>query len=110
MTDLRGRSFLTLLDYTPEEILYLLDLADKLKADKKQGITHDPPTYKQVLGRGQPNAGAVVECVEGALRIPDGGYLVVGVTTEHEGEVHLWVAITNHIRHRDGCDAHGTIR
>ncbi|MGI6110553.1 MAG: ornithine carbamoyltransferase [Eubacteriaceae bacterium] len=40
MTDLKGRSFLTLLDYTPEEIVYLLDYADKLKADKKKGITH----------------------------------------------------------------------
>ena len=49
MTDLRGRSFLTLLDYTPEEILYLLDLADKLKADKKQGITHDLLKGKNIV-------------------------------------------------------------
>ena len=35
--DLRGRSFLTLKDYTPEEIRYLLDLAHRLKADKKAG-------------------------------------------------------------------------
>lgn len=37
--NLKGRSFLTLKDYTPEEILYLLDLAADLKAKKKQGIT-----------------------------------------------------------------------
>ncbi len=37
--NLKGRSFLTLKDYTPEEIEYLLDLAAKLKADKKKGIT-----------------------------------------------------------------------
>lgn len=37
--NLKGRSFLTLKDYTPEEITYLLDLASKLKADKKNGIT-----------------------------------------------------------------------
>ena len=37
---LKGRSFLTLLDYTPEEIGYLIDLAAKLKAEKKQGIAH----------------------------------------------------------------------
>jgi len=37
--NLKGRSFLTLKDYTPEEILYLLDLAAELKAKKKQGIT-----------------------------------------------------------------------
>lgn len=37
--NLKGRSFLTLKDYTPEEIMYLLDLAADLKAKKKQGIT-----------------------------------------------------------------------
>jgi len=35
--DLRGRNFLTLKDYTPEEITYLLDLAAELKAVKKSG-------------------------------------------------------------------------
>ena len=35
--DLRGRSLLTLLDYSPEEILHLLDLAAQLKAAKRQG-------------------------------------------------------------------------
>lgn len=35
---LKGRSFLTLLEYTPQEIGYLLKLAAKLKNDKKQGI------------------------------------------------------------------------
>lgn len=35
--DLRGRSFLTLMDFTPEEIRYLLDLALELKAKKKAG-------------------------------------------------------------------------
>lgn len=36
--DLRGRSFLKLLDFTPEEILYLIDLAAELKEKKKKGI------------------------------------------------------------------------
>src|SRR3954462_15977865 len=35
--DLAGRSFLTLSDYSPDEILYLLDLAADLKAAKKEG-------------------------------------------------------------------------
>ena len=39
--DLKGRNFLKLLDYTPEEIEYLLDLAAELKAKKKAGIAHD---------------------------------------------------------------------
>ena len=38
--DLKGRSFLKLLDYTPEEIAYLLDLAAELKAKKKAGELH----------------------------------------------------------------------
>lgn len=37
MVNLKGRSFLKLLDYTPEEILYLIDLAAELKAKKKSG-------------------------------------------------------------------------
>ncbi len=38
--NLKGRHFLKLADYTPEEILYLIDLAEKLKNQKKQGISH----------------------------------------------------------------------
>ena len=38
--NLHGRDFLTLLDYTPDEITYLLDLAAELKAKKKAGISH----------------------------------------------------------------------
>ncbi len=45
-TDLRGRSFLTLNDYSPEEILYLLDLAAELKAAKKAGREE-----KRLVGR-----------------------------------------------------------
>ena len=37
---LKGRSFLTLLDYSPEEITALLDLAASLKEKKKAGIPH----------------------------------------------------------------------
>ena len=40
MADLKGRDFLKLLDYTGEEILYLVDLAEDLKAKKKQGVPH----------------------------------------------------------------------
>ncbi len=39
--NLKGRNFLKLLDYTPEEIEYLLDLAAELKHKKKNGILHD---------------------------------------------------------------------
>ena len=36
--NLKGRSFLTLMDFTPEEIYYLLDLSADLKAKKRAGI------------------------------------------------------------------------
>lgn len=36
--NLKGRSFLTLLDFTPAEIRYLLDLSHDLKAKKRAGI------------------------------------------------------------------------
>ena len=35
--DLRGRSFLKLLDYTPSELHHLIDLAASLKAAKADG-------------------------------------------------------------------------
>ena len=37
--DLKGRHFLTLKDFTPEEIIYLLDLAAELKEKKKKRDT-----------------------------------------------------------------------
>lgn len=36
--NLKGRHFLKLLDYTPEEILFLIDLASKLKKSKHNGL------------------------------------------------------------------------
>ena len=38
--NLKGNDFLKLLDYSPEQIDYLLQLAAKLKAEKKAGIPH----------------------------------------------------------------------
>ena len=46
---LRGRVFLKLLDYTPEEITYLIDLAEDLKQKKKQGIPHDTLKGKNIV-------------------------------------------------------------
>ena len=39
--NLKGRNFLTLKDFTPEEINYLLDLSAELKAKKKNGELHE---------------------------------------------------------------------
>ena len=38
--DFKGKSFLKLLDFTPDEIEYLIDCAAKLKAEKKAGTAH----------------------------------------------------------------------
>ena len=46
--DLTNRSFLKLLDHTPEEIEGLLDLAADLKAKKKAGIRHDALRGKNI--------------------------------------------------------------
>ena len=46
--DLKGRDFLKLLDFTPEEIEYLLDLAADLKDKKKKGIPVDTLRGKNV--------------------------------------------------------------
>lgn len=46
---LKGRNFLTLKDYTPEEILYLVDLAQELKSKKRQGILHNDLVGKNIV-------------------------------------------------------------
>ncbi len=46
--NLKGRSFLTLMDFTPEEIRYMLDLAHDLKAKKRAGIYNDVLKGKNV--------------------------------------------------------------
>ena len=46
--NLKGRSFLKLMDYTPEEILYLVDLASELKEKKKKGILHNSLIGKNI--------------------------------------------------------------
>ncbi len=38
--NLKGRNFVTLLDFTPEEINYLLNLSEKLKNEKRERVSH----------------------------------------------------------------------
>jgi len=47
--NLKGRHLLTLLDYSSEEIQYLLKLAKHLKEEKKKGISHKHFTDKNVV-------------------------------------------------------------
>ena len=46
--NLKGRNFLTLKDFSAEEIEYLLDLAAELKEKKKKGILHDTLKGKNI--------------------------------------------------------------
>ena len=47
--NLRGRNFLKLLDFTPQEIKYLIDLSKDLKALKRAGIPHDRLKGKNIV-------------------------------------------------------------
>ncbi|MBN2899983.1 MAG: ornithine carbamoyltransferase [Clostridia bacterium] len=47
--NLRGRNFITLKDFTPEEIRYMLDLSSDLKAKKRAGIKGDLLVGKNVV-------------------------------------------------------------
>lgn len=47
--NLRGRSFLKLLDFTPAEIRYLIDLSKELKTLKRTGILHDKLKGKNIV-------------------------------------------------------------
>ena len=49
MINLKGKSFLKLLDFTPEEINGLLELAADLKAKKKAGIPHKMHEGKNIV-------------------------------------------------------------
>lgn len=46
--NLQGRDFLKILDFTPEEIMYLIDLAAELKKKKINGIPHDELRGKNI--------------------------------------------------------------
>ena len=48
MIDLRGRNFMKLADFTPEEITYLIDLAAELKAAKKEGREEQKLVGKEI--------------------------------------------------------------
>ena len=47
--NLKGRSFLTLMDFTPEEIRYLLDLSADLKRKKRMGIKGNALEGKNIV-------------------------------------------------------------
>ncbi len=47
--NLRGRSFLTLLDYSPDEIRYLLDLSHALKREKRERIFPERLKHRNIV-------------------------------------------------------------
>ncbi len=48
MANLKGRNFLKLADFSPEEIISLIDLAADLKEKKKSGVRHDSLQGKNI--------------------------------------------------------------
>ncbi|MBN2055342.1 ornithine carbamoyltransferase [bacterium] len=46
--DLNSRHFLTLLDFTAEEIVFLLDLAGRLKEEKRRGVFRNRLAHKNI--------------------------------------------------------------
>ena len=79
--NLKGRSFLTLRDYAPQEIRYLLDLSHDLKRKKRAGIPGDllrGPNRNHRGGADEPHpgVGAVV-------------YRVLGDQIDHPGHALL---------------------
>jgi len=47
--DLKNRNFITLLDFTPEEIDYLIVLSSRLKSEKYEGVSHKYLSDKNVV-------------------------------------------------------------
>ena len=46
---LKGRSFLSIMDFTPDEVRYLLDLAHRLKRKKKSGVREEVLAGKNIV-------------------------------------------------------------
>ena len=65
--DLKGRSFLTIMDFTPEEIRYMLDLAKALKA-KKVIILGETAAISQATADAVAALGVQVSRLGGATR------------------------------------------
>jgi ornithine carbamoyltransferase len=47
--NLKGRSFLSIMDFTPQEVRYLLDLAHDLKAKKRTGVRNEVLAGKNIV-------------------------------------------------------------
>ena len=58
---LKGRNLLKMMDFTPEEILYLVDLSAELKEKKHQGIMHDSLIGKNIDHQQDRNHGNILK-------------------------------------------------
>ena len=59
--DLKGRNFLTLKDFTPAEIAYLLDLSAELKEKKKELNSQIEEAQKERLYKAVAESGRSIE-------------------------------------------------
>ena len=84
--NLKGRDLLTVLDYTEEELRYIIDVAKKLKLMKKEGLEHKFLSGKNIviLFEKDRNLGGTGK---------HGGYLYTLKLTARKGSVNLAVNV-----------------
>lgn len=83
--DLKGRSFLTLLDFTPDEIRYLLDYAHELKANRSRGIFNNILRGKNIVIIFEKSS-TRTRCAFEVACLEEGGHVThLDISTSHIG-------------------------
>ena len=91
--NLKGRSFLSLMDFTPQEIRYLLDLARDLKAKKKAGLTGDLLKGKNIVLLFEKTS-TRTRCSFEVACYDEGGHVTYLETSDHKwAKKNLWKTV-----------------
>ena len=84
--NLKGRNFLTLMDFTPEEIRYMLDLGHDLKRKKRAGITGDTLKGKNIVLLFEKTSTRTRSSFEVAVRDEGGHAVFLGSDSSQVGK------------------------
>ena len=84
--NLKGRSFLTLADFTPEELRYLLDLGHDLKAKRRAGVCAPTMQGKHIVLLFEKTS-TRTRCSFGRWLLPDGQKGISGGQRQGAGPV-----------------------
>ena len=95
--NIRGRSFLKLLDYTPAEIRYLLDLSKDFKDMKRAGVPHRWLEGKNIVLLFEKTSTRDPVLLRGGRYGPGHGRDVSGARQQPDGQEGV------HRRHRPGA-------